>query len=93
MSRTPEKQRAISSAYYDKYIRGGEGEVNADNPMSELGRLARRTKAETGKIMGISRQAVHQLERKALWKLRQALAQDWADYKGSPAQEQNGGAR
>lgn len=47
------------------------------NPWSHL---QVRTRSEVAKILNISRQAVHQLERRALWKIRRALwpmYQDW----------------
>jgi len=45
--------------------------------------IAIRTQAEVAKIMGCRPQNVQQLERKALWKLRRALASYFRELKES----------
>jgi len=49
------------------------GEPYGQNFQSPRGRLAVLTMAEVAEIMGIHKSRVHQLERHALWKLRQKL--------------------
>jgi len=48
------------------------GEPRASNYRSPLGRAAIRTMKEVAEIMGIHKSRVHQLERYALWRIRQA---------------------
>jgi len=52
-------------------LKPGEPRISAEG--SFLGRMRLRTQEETAKVMGITRQRVQQLERLALWKIRQKL--------------------
>jgi len=47
------------------------GEPHAQGKKSPRGQMAIRTMLEVAKIMGITKARVHQLERKAFWKIRQ----------------------
>jgi DNA-directed RNA polymerase sigma subunit (sigma70/sigma32) len=50
------------------------GETRVSSLKNFLGRMRVRTQEETAKILGISRQRVQQLERMAIWKIRQRLS-------------------
>ena len=52
-------------------LKENETRISAINNF--LGRMRLRTQDEVGEILGISRQRVQQLERLALWKIRQKL--------------------
>jgi len=52
-------------------LKPNESRISAINNF--LGRMRLRTQDEVGEILGISRQRVQQLERLALWKIRQKL--------------------
>lgn len=45
--------------------------------------LAIRTQDEVGKLMGITRQCVQQLERRALYKIKEATRQHYREWKES----------
>lgn len=59
---------------YDRWHRRDPSEPNMQSNESVLGMMALRTQQEVANMLGISRQAVHQLERRAIKKLRQGLA-------------------
>ena len=50
------------------------GEPRADSSKCALRLIEIRSRGEVAQMLGISRQAVHQIERIALWKLRHRLA-------------------
>lgn len=68
--------------YYAKWFAKKQNEPNLLSNDSELGKLAKRSQVEVAKIMGISRQAVHQIERKALMKMRAGLLPIWREWQG-----------
>jgi predicted DNA-binding protein YlxM (UPF0122 family) len=67
--------------HYAAYIKLLPGEKKANSEGSHLSGLALMSKTEVAKRLGITKQAVHQAERRALWKLRQALLPLWLELK------------
>jgi DNA-directed RNA polymerase sigma subunit (sigma70/sigma32) len=66
-----EKRKAAKKAYQER-IRLKPGELNAAHRGGRFD-VAIRSMSEVARMMGITRSAVHQLERNALHKLRLAL--------------------
>ena len=69
--------RHPSSKRYSKILRlrwkRKENEVYISNKNNPMNFLVLRTQKETGMILGITRQRVHQLERHAIYKIRQKM--------------------
>lgn len=49
--------------------------------LAALQRVAIRTQAETAEILGVSPQNIQQIERRALWKIREAMSKEWREHK------------
>lgn len=64
---------AYRRAIYKRVYGPQPGEPPAKSKKSALFQLAIRTQSEVAEILGISRQAVHQAERRAIFKIRSAL--------------------
>jgi len=85
----PKPSRAeVSRRNYAKKIKRLPGEAVGQGFASERYRLAACTLAEAAKDMGVTRQAAHQLERTAFYKIRQGLTCPGNELLGlvSPAQ-------
>ncbi|MDA1277448.1 MAG: sigma factor-like helix-turn-helix DNA-binding protein [Verrucomicrobia bacterium] len=70
----------MSTKHYNKWVRRSSHEAPSNYNVSELGRIAIRTQQEVAGILGCSRQAVHQAERKALHIIREGLAEYYKDF-------------
>ncbi len=63
---------AYRAKYYAK-IRKQPGEINSDNDDCLLKHIEIMSRGDVAKALNISRQAVHQIERRAMFKIRKAL--------------------
>lgn len=59
--------------YYRKHYALESGEVRANNKHSGRRQLAFRSITDVARMLGISKQAVNQIERRAILKLRRAF--------------------
>jgi predicted DNA-binding protein (UPF0251 family) len=67
------RRKAIAQQTYDRWFRLQPGEVHGLRHDGVRGACALMPMEKAGEYMGVSRQAAHQLERKALLKVREAL--------------------
>ncbi len=70
-----------SQKHYATYIKLRPGEKYSNSRGSHLQGLALMSKTEVAKRLGITKQAVHQAERRALWKIRAALLPAYLEMK------------
>lgn len=76
IERTADQQEArvkYRRSYYSRFVALLKGEPKGRRANSCIHQIAIRTQGDVAKILGISRQAVHQTERRAFKKIREAM--------------------
>lgn len=77
----PWADAAQRKVYYERVLKKRAGEARSGASAGLLARMEVRSQSEVARLLGMSRQAVHQTERRALFRLRAALEPWWREFR------------